>query len=247
MKNLIKDISSVIVAAGKGTRSGLDYPKCLFQIKNKAILEHLLENFSFLGDETKIIVSLDGQQPIKEYLSKTNYKASTIIQKNQLGMGNAILQIDSISQSLKDHILLVWGDIPFIKRKTIESLIEHYFHENNDFALVTHHTKNPYTIVKRNAMGEIIRVIESHEIMNFQVDASDTEREIGLFLFKKDLVLRYLKMNLEGKFSKKSNEHGFLYVIQHLVNDGFKVGSVLATSAKESISFNSISDIKGLI
>ena len=246
MKKLIESISPVIAAAGKGTRAGLNYPKCLFEIKNKKILEYILLNFAFLPEKTHIIASINGKKHIQSFLASSNYKTSIVIQKQQLGMGNAVLQIESVSEALKDHILLIWGDIPFIQKKTIESLIKYYFHHNCDFGLVTQVTENPYTVVKRNPQGEIVNVIESHEDTDFKVDGFFGEREIGLFLFKKDLVLQYLRMELDGKLSKKSNEHGFLYIIQHLVKDGYKVGSVPATSKIESISFNKITDLMDL-
>lgn len=238
--NNLEQISCVIAAAGKGTRAKLNYPKCLYMVKGKVILGRL---FDILPKECSatIIVSNDGEEKIKSYLQANQIKAGILIQEKQNGMGGAILSIESISHSLKDHILLAWGDLPYIAKDTIDRLIAHHFLQENDFSLVTSHTDQAYTVVERNKNSKVVRVIESREHPNLKVQRG--ERDIGIFLFKKDIVFEFLKRDLPNKFGKQTKEHGFLYIIEHLVEDGFKVGTVESSNPKETISFNSISDL----
>ena len=61
------------------------------------------------------------------------------------------------------------------------------------------------------------------------------------------MVLRLYKqkslcMEKQVKYYKK--EHGFLYLIKHLVNLGYKVEALPIANNKEIISFNSINDLK---
>lgn len=241
--------SCVIAAAGKGSRSGLDYPKCLFEIDGKAILIRILESMSCIDNEPVIIVSPDGKKQILQKLSLHNFSAKLLIQEQALGMGNAVTQLKKISDDLKDNILLSWGDIPFLSTKTLLQFQEHYYDTNSDFSLITAHTTNPYTIVERDKNNQIVKVIETRNIPNYKKKPSNKieERDIGVFLFKKRIILEYLEKSLDKKFGAINDEHGFLYIIEHLVKDGYKVSTTSSINDLESVSFNSQKDLKGFI
>jgi len=100
--------------------------------------------------------------------------------------------------------------------------------------------------VSRDTFGNIISVIETREIKDKSNKIKAGERDIGIFLFKKDLILKYLSLDLENSIGAVTQEHGFLYLIEHLVNDNFKVGSIETNNTQESISFNSLQDISNL-
>jgi len=240
-----KNVSAVIAAAGKGTRSKLNFPKCLFKIENKEILGRILDVLPSNLHSKDIIVSNEGYKPISSYISNLQNKdINLIIQENQLGMGNAILQLHDIKSRLAHNILLMWGDLPFISGKSIENLISYHFKEDNDFSFLTLMSKNVYTVVERDNQNNIQRVIESKELNDLKKIPSSGERDIGVFIFKRDIVLEYLQKDLNNKLGPKSGEHGFLYVIEHLVKDGFKVRGLETYNDLEGISFNSLEDIK---
>jgi len=240
-----KNVSAVIAAAGKGTRSKLNFPKCLFKIEDKEILGRILDALPSNLHSKNIIVSNDGYKPIASYISTLQNKdINLIIQENQLGMGNAILQLNDIKLTLAHHILLMWGDLPFISDESIENLLSYHFNNNNDFSFLTLMSKNVYTVVERDNLNNIQRVTESKELNDTKKIPSSGERDIGVFIFKRDIVLEYLQKDLDNKFGPKSGEHGFLYVIEHLVKDGFKVRGLETHNDIEGVSFNSLEDIK---
>lgn len=235
-------ISVVIAAAGKGSRSGLSYPKCLHEINGTPILFKLLNNLEYWDPKPNIIVSPSGRQPIAQALSKKNCSCNLITQQTPKGMGDALLELKRSSQHLEENILLTWGDLPFISDETLQELVKHFFEENSDFSLVTANTQNPYTVVLRDATQKIYKILETRE-MNEAVPHTSSERDIGVFLFKKDLILNFLEKPLDDKFGSISGEHGFLYIIQHLATQGFKVTSIETRKLIETVSFNSPSDI----
>ena len=110
----------------------------------------------------------------------------------------------------------------------------------NDFSFVTKFIKNPYTVVKRDKTNKIISVKETKN--NKRISIKYGERDIGLFLFNQELVLKFLKKKLPGKY--ENGEHGFLYIIEHLINEGYKVEGLPIANEKEIISFNKIKDLK---
>ena len=70
------------------------------------------------------------------------------------------------------------------------------------------------------------------------------ERDIGLFIFKKKVIFDLLELNLPRKYSTKTKEHGFLYLISHLVKKGYKVEGLKIAKGEELISLNKISDLE---
>jgi hypothetical protein len=56
-----------------------------------------------------------------------------------------------------------------------------------------------------------------------------------------------LAKNLVGKFSKKTKEHGFLYIIEHLVTQGFNVEALPIATKLDSISLNRMEDLSEYI
>ncbi|MDA7562984.1 NTP transferase domain-containing protein [Gammaproteobacteria bacterium] len=240
-------ISVVIAAAGKGTRAKLPYPKCLFSIQGKPILGTIMDNTFSLDRKPTLIVSKEGLPHIKNFLIQSNRKADILIQENQIGMGNAVLQISKKRKDMNEDILLSWGDLPFIPQSIFEDLCAFHIKNKNDFSIATYHSKNAYTYVIRDDCNNLKEVIESKEMYEKNLLPLESERDIGVFVFKKDLLLDFLDKELPDKYGKVSNEHGFLYIIKHLVASGYKVESLPVKEEMSEVSFNSFEDIKDFI
>tara|TARA_A100001011_G_C14203371_1_gene796688 strand:- start:244 stop:963 length:720 start_codon:yes stop_codon:yes gene_type:complete len=234
-------IDVLIPAAGKGTRSGLDYPKTLFKVKDKEILLYIFELIEKINTKPTIIVSPEGEKYINNFLSFHKKKAELILQKKAKGMGNAVLQYEKSSNyKNSNHILLIWGDIPFIRKDTVSRMIKNHFDNNNDFTLVTKFVDKAYTILKRDNANKITKIIETREE---GLSPFPGERDIGLFLFKKEPIFKILKEDLNYKFGKSTGEHGFLYIVEYLTQKGLKVEGLPIAHDNELKSLNKISDL----
>ena len=235
-------IGVLIAAAGKGTRAKLNYPKTLFKINGKEILLRILDITIDYDQKPTIIVSPKGENDINNFLSEYSKTCNLVIQKVAKGMGDAVLQFKrSPSFELSENILLIWGDIPFIKKVTIKKMVERHFENDNTFTFVSAKTDKAYTRVKRDKNGNIIEILETRE-ENLPIE--NGERDVGLFIFKKKEIFDLLKLDLSKKYSSKTKEHGFLYLVSHLVKNGFKVEGLKIAKGKELISLNKISDLE---
>ena len=106
-----------------------------------------------------------------------------MIQENPRGMGDAVLQFEKYpSFEIVKNILLIWGDVPFIRKETIQRMVDQHFQNNNTFTFVTAETETAYTRVIRDKRNKILDVIETRE-ENLPIKKG--ERDIGLFIFKK--------------------------------------------------------------
>jgi bifunctional UDP-N-acetylglucosamine pyrophosphorylase / glucosamine-1-phosphate N-acetyltransferase len=235
----------LIAAAGRGSRAGLPYPKTLFQVRGKPILIHLMKLMLPYDNKPIIVVSPDGLRPIQECLSYYGFQAELLIQAEPKGMGDAILCFEESHNSANTkNILLVWGDIPFIQKNTVASLVKHYFDMKKGFAFVTKKVDLAYTLVGRNQNNKVLQVIESREE---GLSPQPGERDIGLFIFNKKVVFDLLKKDLIGKYGKKTREHGFLYVIKYVAMQDCNVDALPIATSLDLISLNSLEDLSGYL
>lgn len=235
------NINVLIAAAGKGTRAKLTYPKTLYKINGEEILLKILNITEEFDSNPTIIASPKGKKQIQNFLIDESRKSNLLIQDKPRGMGDAVLQFEKFPDyKIVKNILLIWGDVPFIRKETIQKMVENHFKNNNVFTFVTAETEAAYTRVIRNKKNKIIDVIETREE---SLPIEYGERDIGLFIFKKKEIFEFLKLDLTKKFSKKTNEHGFLYLIHHLVEKGLKVEALKIAEKQEIISLNKISDL----
>jgi bifunctional UDP-N-acetylglucosamine pyrophosphorylase/glucosamine-1-phosphate N-acetyltransferase len=234
----------LIAAAGKGMRSGLPYPKTLFPIQDRPILVRVHELLSDLDAHPTVIVSPGGYELIASCLAQYGLTAHLVIQPEPLGMGDAVLRFtESPAFSETEHVLLIWGDIPFIQPKTVTTMVNSHYEQDNDFTFVTRHVETAYTVVERDAQGSIIGVVETREEEGIKIPQHG-ERDIGLFIFRKQPVFDLLREKLPDKWGKTTGEHGFLYVIRHMVERGYRVQGLPIATEMDLVSLNTMKDIE---
>jgi bifunctional UDP-N-acetylglucosamine pyrophosphorylase/glucosamine-1-phosphate N-acetyltransferase len=230
---------ALIAAAGRGTRAGLPYPKTLFEVQGQAILLRVIAALAPHADEVVVIASPDGRAPIAHCLAQAGVSARIVIQQTPRGMGDAVLT--GAEDIEAESILLAWGDIPFFQPDTVAAMVAAHHAHRNDFTFATAQVASAYTLVARDAAGRVSGVIESREAG--LVDPGPGERDIGLFMFRREPVLAKLREDVPNKFGKATGEHGFLYAIGHLASAGLVVEALPVASERDLVSLNSMEDI----
>lgn len=136
----------LILAGGLGKRMNSDLPKVLHKLHNKTLIQSVIETANSLSpspDKIGIVVGKYKDQieksinetVDKDIISKIEY----IIQEEPKGTGHAVqCAADFISKSEK--VLILSGDVPLIKKETLEKLLN--LEESNCNLLVAE-TENP--------------------------------------------------------------------------------------------------------
>lgn len=239
-------ICALVAAAGSGTRACLPYPKTLYRILGKPILTRITELLAPYDLHPTIIVSPNGRSLIQKCLNASDVAAHLVVQSKPRGMGDAVLHFNqSPAFTDAEHVLLIWGDVPFIQPQTLATVMKVHIKHNNDFTFATRQVDSAYTIVSRNTLGQVTGIIETREQGISATQAG--ERDIGLFIFRKALVLDALREELPNKWGKSSGEHGFLYIIRHLVARGLRVEALPVATELELVSLNSLKDVDAYV
>lgn len=234
-------LRALIAAAGSGTRAGLPYPKTLHLVLGRPILVHLLERLRPHDACPLVVVSPSGRGAVEAALGAHGTSAELVVQPEPTGMGDAVLCGGRAADS--DHLLLAWGDIPLLAQPTVDRLVEEHFARGSDFTFVTRHVEQAYTRVERGPGGAVARVVETREE---GLPLEPGERDIGLFVFRRQPVLDMLERKLPGARSRRTGEHGFLYAIRHLAEAGLQVAALPIATECDLVSLNALSDLDGL-
>jgi bifunctional UDP-N-acetylglucosamine pyrophosphorylase/glucosamine-1-phosphate N-acetyltransferase len=234
-------VRALVAAAGRGSRTGLPYPKTLFPIQGKPILVRILEVLAPYDSTPTVVVSPEGREPIRKSLAKHQKAAHLVVQPSPRGMGDAVLRFSQSPAYVEaDDVLLVWGDIPFIQSATVSKLFSAHKALDNDFTFATRRVRSAYTLVLRDAVGRVTGVVETREMGVPQIAG---ERDIGLFVFRKTIVLDMLRQELPGKWGKTTGEHGFLYIVAAMVSHGLRVAALPIAAEQDLVSFNKMEDL----
>jgi bifunctional UDP-N-acetylglucosamine pyrophosphorylase/glucosamine-1-phosphate N-acetyltransferase len=240
------EIRALVAAAGRGTRAGLQYPKTLFALQGRPILVRIMELLALYDKEPTVIVSPDGEAPVRKCLAASHCSAHLVVQPSPKGMGDAVLRFDQ-SPAFKnaEHVLLIWGDVPFIQPQTVSAVVKAHLAHGNDFTFATRMVDAAYTVVSRDELARVTGVVETRESgIN---EPRPGERDIGLFVFRKDVLMPALREELPGKWGTTTGEHGFLYIIGHLAARGCKVEALPVATEMDLVSLNSMKDVHAFL
>ena len=216
-------ITTIILAAGKGTRMRSELPKILHKIAGRPLLQHVYDTSRQLTNNSIKIVYGHGAELVRETLKDLD--AGWIEQKQQLGTGHAVQQVsDQIADS--DTVLILYGDVPLLKLGTVKKLIANV--DDGSLALLTVNLDNPagYGRIVRDSSGQVIRIVE-------EKDASASEKLIkegntGILAVHGGKLKKWLN-KLDN--NNAQGEYYLTDIIEMAVADGVSI----VTSQPESI------------
>ncbi len=238
--NTEKKYRVVIPAAGKGSRSGLSYPKTLYRLGGVPILVRICRLLATYDVQPVIIINPAFEDLFRTALDEAGIEATLLPQTTARGMGDALLMADAVLQDT-DEIILTWSDIPLISAQTVAGLIACHEAHRNNFSMATRLGENCYTIVERKDDGSLKRVLETRALG--LEPAKKGERDIGLFVFQKEPMFSILK---KGIGAQGEAEHGFLYAIELLAAVGEKLEGFPIAQPNDVLSFNTPEELAAI-
>ena len=154
------DFAAIILAAGKGTRMKSDLHKVLHPIAGHPMLEHLMASLDALDSARKVVVVGAGREQIEEAVAG---RADTVLQEPQLGTGHAVLQAKDALSGFSGDVLVLYGDVPFVRADTMRKMVERLNAEDQPAVVVLgFEPYDPlhYGRVIADDDGQIIKMVE---------------------------------------------------------------------------------------
>jgi bifunctional UDP-N-acetylglucosamine pyrophosphorylase/glucosamine-1-phosphate N-acetyltransferase len=223
-------LSVVILAAGQGKRMKSDLPKVLQPLAGRPMLSHVIDCARSLDARAIHVVYGHGGEQVRALLGEEAVNA--VLQAKQLGTGHAVLQaMPAIADG--DLVLVLYGDVPLIRRETLEHLIAKAGEKSIALLSVVLEDPTGYGRIVRDTAGNVVRIVE-------QKDANRKElaiREVntGLMAVSATHLRRWL-----GAL-RNDNAQGEYYltdVVVAAVKEGLEVNAVIAPTVSEVLGIN---------
>jgi bifunctional UDP-N-acetylglucosamine pyrophosphorylase/glucosamine-1-phosphate N-acetyltransferase len=229
----------IILAAGKGTRMGLDLPKALVPLHGKPMISHLIKSVtaSAVDDRPVVVVSPDNKESISQILSESN--CDYAIQEEQLGSGHAVACARNYISADIDNVIVLYCDHPFV---TAESISKFGLFNTEAVTIMPTELEN-YDDWHQNFFhwGRIIRDKnnEVEKIVEFK-DASPEEIEItevnpGFMCFNN----KWLWDNIDALSNDNGPKEYYLTALVEMAfKQGYKIG-IINIEPREAMGINS--------
>ena len=197
--NMIPDFKAIILAAGAGTRMKSSLPKVLHKLSGKPMVSLVKDSISRAGVQDVIAVVPTCHEPFKEIFQK---KVVFAVQKHPKGSGHALLQCRQKASNI-ENVLVINGDMPLIKPKTLSNFMKQHKSSKADLTLLTGKVTDPrdFGRIVRNNEGKVTNVVEQSEANVAQLLIN--EINAGAYCFKTSWLwaaLESLKPSKSGEF-----------------------------------------------
>jgi UDP-N-acetylglucosamine diphosphorylase/glucosamine-1-phosphate N-acetyltransferase len=234
-----QDIAVIILAAGKGSRMQTTLAKVLIPIAEKPILEYVLDVAEELHPTRTIVVVGHQADQVQEKFS--NRGLEFVLQEEQLGTGHAARKTEQELNDFKGNILVLCGDMPLIKAKTLERLLLKHNEVSAKYSVLTLKSKEKHDFgrIIRDIDGVILKIVE-HRDASAQEKIVD-EFNSGVYCFDKDLFFKALCCLSDDNVQK---EYYLTDTLEYAMKNGCPVASVQIEDTDEIFGINSPEDLK---
>jgi len=225
------NLSTVILAAGKGKRMYSETPKVLHPLAGKTLLEHVVNSsYAVNPHHQPIVVYGHEGEKVKKTLAHLN--VAWVEQSQQLGTGHALLQ--ALTHIPDDHnVLVLYGDVPLISAETLKSFIDTT--PKNSIGILTATFPDPSGLgrIIRNKEGQITQIIEDK-------DSTDAQRRIqeinsGIYILPANLLKKWLPQ-LQNQNAQK--EYYLTDIIAMAVSENIAIHSSQPGAYEEVLGIN---------
>jgi len=192
-------LSIVILAAGQGKRMNSDRPKVLQPLAGRPLLGHVIETARSLRPAAIEIVYGHGGDQVRAAFA--GVEVGWALQAEQLGTGHAVMQ--AMPSVADDHLVLIlYGDVPLIRRETLERLVA--LAGPRAMSLLTVELPDPtgYGRIVRDASGRVLKIVEQKDASAAQL--AIREGNTGVMAVPANLLRQWLgqlrNANAQGEY-----------------------------------------------
>lgn len=224
--------TSVILAAGMGTRMKSKMPKVLHKVCGKPLSKWVIDASKAAGSDKVCAVVGHKAETVKEVLGDV---CEFALQAEQKGTGHAVMQAIDVIKNSKGEVVILNGDTPLITAETINKAIEYHKNNGNQATVITAILDDAtgYGRIVRDNDGSVLKIVE-------QKDASEEEKKInevnsGMYVFDaQSLVYALDKIT-------PNNAQGEYYLtdtLEILLSAGKKIGGYAISDNDEIRGIN---------
>ena len=222
-------LSTLILAAGEGTRMRSSTPKVLHPIAGRPLVEHAVRAAAGLAPESLVVVVGHGRDAVREHLDTVGKTlgrlVTSTVQEEQNGTGHAVsCALSTLPPGLTGTVLVSYGDVPLLDTETLAALLAGHTEAANAVTVLTAAVDNPtgYGRIVRDAEGSVAAIVEQKDATAEQL--AIREINSGVYAFDAAVLVDGLSR------LSTDNAQGELYLTDVLGiarGDGKRVGALV--------------------
>jgi bifunctional UDP-N-acetylglucosamine pyrophosphorylase/glucosamine-1-phosphate N-acetyltransferase len=224
--------TTILLAAGQGTRMKSDLPKVLHPVLGKPMIWHALEAVKRASTEAPVVVVGHGAVAVTAYLGDS---ARTVVQDPQLGTAHAVMQAGPLLRDAGGLILVCYADMPLLRGETLKRLVEKQQANPGPFSMLTVFSNDPrgFGRIVRGADGTVQAIVE--EVVATPEQLALRELNVGAYCFRADWLWDAL-----GRIEKnpRKGEYYLTDAVEVAVKANLPVQAEVMEDALEAIGVN---------
>jgi bifunctional UDP-N-acetylglucosamine pyrophosphorylase/glucosamine-1-phosphate N-acetyltransferase len=224
-----RQIATIVLAAGQGTRMKSALAKVLHPIAGRPMLSYPLAAAEALRPERLIVVVGRDAEQVTQSLAG---RAQSVLQAQQRGTGHAVLQAAPALAGFRGDVLILYGDTPLLRAETLERMVRFKAETGADLVLLSARVNVP-GIVVRDAAGRLARIVEATDAT--PAELAIEERNTGVYLVDAELLWKLLAQVGD------QNRQGEIYlttIVEIAVREGRRVEVLMILDGDEAIGVN---------
>lgn len=226
---------AILLAAGVSSRMNTLLPKVLHEVTGRPMLAYVLDACRSVGVDKIYVVVGFGADQVEERFGD----ASDIVwveQPEQLGTAHAVLCCEEHLKGFTGETLVLCGDGPLIRAKTLQTLIEKHEAEHASATLATAVLEDPtgYGRIIRDTYGNMQGIVEDSDC----TAAQRAVREVNpsYYLFNNTVLFKALE---QVKPDNVKQEYYLTDGLSVIIATGHKVVAITAVRPEEAMGVNS--------
>ena len=224
-------LSTIILAAGQGTRMVSDLTKVLHPVNGKALILYAVDTAKALGSSKPVVVVGNGAEKVRQVVGE---HAIFALQEKRRGTDHAVMAAESALKDFDGLITVVAADMPLLTVETLKRMVVDQKEHAAPMTMLTVKTNDPHGFgrVLRGMDGEVRAIIEEAQASAEELHID--ELNVGAYCFKSSWLwgaLKKIKLSLKG-------EYYLTDLVSVAVEEGKTVRSILLSNEEEALGIN---------
>ncbi|HEY3752219.1 MAG TPA: bifunctional UDP-N-acetylglucosamine diphosphorylase/glucosamine-1-phosphate N-acetyltransferase GlmU [Pseudonocardiaceae bacterium] len=201
-------VSTIILAAGEGTRMRSATPKVLHRIAGRTLAEHAVRAVAGVTPDHLVVVVGHGREQVTEHLDEVakniDCPITVAVQDQQRGTGHAVrCALAELPAGIGGTVVVSYGDVPLLETDTLRALLAEHAAAGYSATVLTSVVDNPtgYGRIVRGVDGLVTGIVEQADATPEQ--QAITEINSGVYAFDAvvlaDALARLSTDNAQGE------------------------------------------------
>ena len=227
------DLALVVLAAGMGTRMKSSIPKVLHKIAGRTMLSHVLHAGKALGPAKAVVVHGPGKASVQNEARSVIAGCDFAEQVDRLGTGHAVSMAKDVLVKFKGVVLVLYGDAPLVKAKTLRALVRQ-IEGNTSMVVLGFEAANPH------GYGRLIT--KDNYVLDIREELDCTENERSIRLCNSGIIAIDNELLWQLIPKLRNNNAKFEFYLTDLVKLANAAGSKVALTVCDELEVAGVND-----